>query len=81
MGRSDDPTPPEDATHLRIKPTEAPLTVDAVEQGFRQLHNLTSETPTSWRDRLFGDASTPTQRSSGGSTSRRVTASSGSTSG
>jgi len=39
MGRSDDPTPPEDATHLHIKPTEAPLTADAVEQGFRQLHS------------------------------------------
>ncbi|TKX58579.1 hypothetical protein EXE44_06955 [Halorubrum sp. SS7] len=60
MGRSDDPTPPEDATHLRIKPTEAPLTADAVEQGFRQLHSHTTETDPGWRERLLGDASTPT---------------------
>ena len=61
MGRSDDPTPPDESpTHLRIQPTDTPLTADAVEQGFRQLHNLTPETGESWRERLLGCRSTPT---------------------
>ncbi|ELZ41659.1 hypothetical protein C463_12022 [Halorubrum californiense DSM 19288] len=59
MGQSDDPTPPDESpTHLRIRPTDTPLTADAVEQGFRRLQTL--ETATSWRDRLGGGASTPT---------------------
>ncbi|TKX87206.1 hypothetical protein EXE43_04415 [Halorubrum sp. SS5] len=57
MGRSDNPTPPEEATHLRIKPTEAPLTADAVEQGVRRLHAL--ESTGGWRERLR-DSAPPT---------------------
>ena len=60
MGRTADPTATEspDYTHLRVRPTDTPLTAAAVEQGFRRLHGLT--TTTSWRDRLFGHARQPT---------------------
>ena len=58
MGQRADPTPPEESTHLRIRPTETPLTAAAVEQGFRRLHTI--ETATSWRDRLVGGQTAPT---------------------
>nr|WP_321167052.1 hypothetical protein [Halorubrum sp. GN11GM_10-3_MGM] len=61
MGRADDPSPPrESPTHLRIRPTDTPLTADAVEQGFRRLHSLEANTTGSWRERLWGGDSPPT---------------------
>ncbi|MUW13467.1 hypothetical protein GJ633_01495 [Halorubrum sp. CBA1125] len=60
MGRAADPTPQTEssATHLRIRPTDTPLTAAAVAQGFRRLHGLT--TNASWWDRLRGATPQPT---------------------
>ncbi|QKY15598.1 hypothetical protein [Halorubrum sp. CBA1229] len=62
MGRTAESPPAEstDHTHLRIRPTDTPLTAATVEQGFRRLHGLTTHTTANWRDRLLGSATQPT---------------------
>ncbi|MFC7324157.1 type IV secretory system conjugative DNA transfer family protein [Halorubrum rutilum] len=57
MGDHQDPTPPQDATHLRLRPTDTQLSPDAVEQGFCRLHSIDADTGTgSWLSRLSGPA-------------------------
>ena len=60
MGGPADPTPHANATttHLRIRPTDTPVTATAVEQGFQRLHGLAS--PATWRERLRGAELAPT---------------------
>ncbi|GAB7010722.1 hypothetical protein [Halorubrum trueperi] len=60
MGGTADPTTAEspDHTHLRIRPTDTPLTAGTVEQGFRRLHGLA--TSPSWRERVFDNATQAT---------------------
>lgn len=55
MGRTDDSPPngPSDHTHLHLRPTDAPLSPAAVEQGFCRLHSLDTDTA-GWTDRLVG---------------------------
>ncbi|ELZ39208.1 hypothetical protein C463_17353 [Halorubrum californiense DSM 19288] len=55
MGRAAD-SPADDRTdhtHLQIQPTETELSAAAVEQGFRRLHGLETES-NGWTDRLRG---------------------------